>query len=285
MANNISPFDLIYRQAKTIFKKYFIEEVALPLLLGVSVAVGFSFVIPNRESIPSRVLFEPGVLLLVTLGTYLYLTYRRLRTISLHTVYHFPEQFRFSQLVDASTEFLCTSVIPPVLKDFSTWFKSEIIEEFSFVVRNRINNASYLACRVLIFMDDGQPSVLKAHGFFDGCFARRVAQIHKNSGVDIGFLSFREFSEVCQDLVQSVELNYTELDMVMIHKAGQCEVLAAEKVEPEGLVTPMTRVTYKSVSNAQLKQKYIDAMSLLKNRIYDASNLKPTYDFYKFLFT
>ncbi len=278
--DRISPFSWIAAKIVEIGREYYLTEYFIPLALGVIIAL----LSHNKLYLHIVLLF------LLTSILFIVIIFKRVENESKESTYNLPKNFKYQGLIAKSNEFFCTSLIPTVLTNFSTWFEAEMIDSFSVIISRRSRVRTYKACRVLLFEKEKQLNFLRAYAFFDGSYARRVAVIHKNSGVDLAYLPFDKFKEICAENLNNVYfslakqncINKIRCDFAVFRFASNSEILAAVSIKRKSFINPIRSVSYEALNNPE-KEEYKQMMDKLKNTLYSGNRLKPDCDFYKFL--
>jgi len=276
MATEKGILNFFWSALKITLKKHFINEWLIPLLIGfvVTVVTYFSFG-PN-------IIFQFIIFIIVTTIVLITFSIMRLNNESKAT-YILGDQ-GFVDLINNSSEFFCTSILPDVLSEFKLWFESEIIEKHSVLALKKMSQESFEACRLLVFREEDNLKKIKYQPYLDGTYARRVARIHKNTKIDIAFMSSVEFETMCKKNWGTLfKDDILPFDFVAFISPRGNQILYANYIKKESIVNPVRRIKYVDAIGSE-SQKYNNLVEQIKSKIYTQTNeLEPKYDFCKYL--
>lgn len=284
--DSISPFSPFIEKIAEILKEHYVTELFYPLFVGVVAALFFHKII----------IFEIAALFIATSLTFMILTYRRARNAVKDSVYTFCKSKNedFETLVNGTNEFFCTSIVPTVLINFSAWFEADMIVSLSFVAKRIRTIRRYRACRIFLFEDEKKLRSLKKDEFYDGTYAKKVASIHRNVGMDLAYLPFEKFNEICSKYLNKIYSSpiidrpreRKRCDFVVFRYSSSIKIYFASDIKTKSFVNPICRIDYDPIDNDHPdKEQYSQMMNKLQTVIYDARNrLKQEYDFHYFLF-
>lgn len=276
MAKEKGILNFFWSALKITFKKHFINEWLIPLLIG------FVITVVAYYSFGTNIIFQFTIFIIVTTIILVVFSIIRLNNESKST-YILKDQ-NYVDLINNSYEFFCTSIFPDVLSEFKLWFESEMIEKHSVLASKKMSQKSYKACRLLVFREKDNLKQIKNNPYLDGTYARRVARIHKNTKIDIAFMFSVEFRTMCKNSWGKLfKDDILPFDFVAFTSPRGKQILYANDIKKESFVNPVRRIIYGIASESD-SPKYNNLVKQIKSKIYTQTNeLKPEYDFCKYL--
>lgn len=174
------------------------------------------------------------------------------------------ETLKLDRTLQDATNFFATCTIP--LKD---WFEPYTQQYFSHLVKGQLTGAKFNQERVLLFFKDSALSNAKTQ-YLDGLYAKPLAEIHRNYGITLGFLTQLEIEEILSHYA------CPNLDFAFVtHSNPPYEtVLLFEK---EGHHVKLTRI-----SEADKIEPYKKLVKAIKDKIFvhGTNQLNDENDFY-----
>lgn len=176
----------IFKTIMKLMSRQLVLHLLIPLIGGVGFEILVSWLIAMYRGLPfhlSEHLLSPQVAILY--GGIL-ITYLAIAALYVHREAKEPweqsETKKLDRTLEHATSFFATCTIP--LKD---WFEPHMQQYFSQIVKRQLAYKDFKQERVLLFFHENQLADAKVQ-YLDGLYAKPLAAIHQNYGIDLGYL-------------------------------------------------------------------------------------------------
>jgi hypothetical protein len=277
---------MLWKILARILTKHLWFHLVLPLIVGLifhAVAVHFIRKIPWSQSLSDlwsseSLLFVVGLLLTYTIIMYVQIRKETSARIS------GTDLAVLDSLMKDSASYFATSTIR-----MKEWFDPISQVFLSSITKRKLQQSGYRDERVLLFCRRGELEDLHSM-FLDGYYARRLSEIHIQSGTPVAYLSRQEIIKLVGELSpeQQKHLGYStnpvlskfwprlrQLDFALVEKNGANHVL---RVSKKGQNVRIERVPQDRVAS------YEEFVSLIRQAVYRAGTTEfdEAHDFARF---
>ncbi|MDX6576826.1 MAG: hypothetical protein QOE96_2779 [Blastocatellia bacterium] len=200
-------------------------------------------------------------------------------------------------LKDATT-FFATCTIP-----LRGWFEPYTQQYFSHIVRRRLAEPEFVQERVLLFLREGDLKKAREQ-YLDGLYANPLAEIHRNYGIDLGFLRRAEINEVlAKDAIDKVKLGCYPRWIAWWPTAAQWHLSRKRRIRglDFALITHVDVTTHQKVITVYLFSKkheiivldkvkgpdkvkpYEDLIEAIRAKVFEGGRLDRNHDFSQYV--
>jgi hypothetical protein len=189
----------IYRIILKLAGRHLVYHLVIPLIAGFTVElVVYRFVsggeFPDWESVVAYIFSKEHLGLYGgVIATYLLIAGYRLRKETMLQMGKGQIATLTDSLKDAQS-FFATSTIR-----LREWFDPDVQEYFSHIVECQLRLGGFQHERVLLFFTKGDVTDAREK-YLDGHYAKPLAEIHKNLGINLAFLQRRDIQEILDSL-------------------------------------------------------------------------------------
>jgi len=277
---------MLWKILAKILKKHLWLHLILPLIVGLllhAIAVHFAHKTPWSKSLGDLWSFESLVFVFGVLLTYTIIMYFNIRNETSARMSG-TDLAVLDSLMKDSVSYFATSTIR-----MKEWFDPISQVFLSSITKRKLHQPAYRDERILMFWRRGELEALHSM-FLDGYYARRLSEIHIQSGTPVAYLSRQEIIALVGKLSpeQQKHLGYStnpvlsklwpqlrQLDFALVEKNGAKHVL---RVSKKGQNVRIERVPQDYVSS------YEKFVSLIREAVYRAGTTEfdEAHDFARF---